>query len=411
MWSNWSGGQRCRPRATDRPLDEAGVVAAVHRAARRGLRIRPVGAGRSWSAVAVTDEIHLDCSALTGVVALRGDRVRVRAGATVAEVLAALAAEGRTLAAVPAAVDVTVAGAVGTGSHGSGSAAGSLSSLVTGVRLVQGRGEVRRVEGAELDAVRCGLGALGVLTEVDLAVVAATPLAASEELRPLAEAIDDEVLDRHHWVELDVFPDGQALVRHADPAGEPGAPAGRGEAVRAAAVGSAQALGRAVARLAPGLQRSASRWSGSITGPAHEVLVARPVRAEATEWAVPRAALAAALRELDAAVGVLGLGPRLPVQVRVGAAETGWLHPACGRATAWIGVRAPRGTPPEPLFRLVGAVLGDAGGRPHWAGWHDWTAAEVGAAYPRLADFVRVRDRFDPDRRFASPELDTLLGQ
>ena len=49
----------------------------------------------------------------------------------------------------------------------------------------------------------------------------------------------------------------------------------------------------------------------------------------------------------------------MPVLVRVGAAETGWLHPAFGRATAWIAVRVRRGSDPEPLYGLVASVLGE----------------------------------------------------
>jgi len=409
MWSNWSGGQQARPRATDRPLDEAGVVAAVRRAAARGQRIRPVGAGRSWSPLAVTDEVQLDCSALTGVVAVADGRVRARAGATLAAVLAELDTRGLTLDAVPAALDVTVAGAVTTGTHGSGAGTGSLSAAVTGVRLVDGTATVRSIEGPALDGARCGLGVLGVLTEVDLAVVPAVTLAAREELVPLAEVLACGVLDAHRWVELVVFGDRQVLVRRADPVtgGDVTAPA-RGDTVRAAAVGSAQALARAVPRLAPALQRSTGRWSGSVTGPAHRVLAGgRAVREERTEWALPRPALEPVLRELDAAAAALGVGPRPPLLVRVGPAETGWLHPAHGRATAWVGLRVPA---EHGLFRLVSSVLGAAGGRPHWAARHDWAATDVEVAYPRLPDFRRLRARLDPDRRFAGPVLDALLG-
>ena len=75
-----------------------------------------------------------------------------------------------------------------------------------------------------------------------------------------------------------------------------------------------------------------------------------------------------------------------------------------------MAVRSPRGVDPDPLFALVGAVLGGAGGRPHWGTRHDWTAAEVALAYPHLPDFLRVRDRLDPDRRLTNPHLDELLG-
>jgi L-gulonolactone oxidase len=423
VWTNWSGGQQSRPRATDRPLDEAGVVAAVLRAADRGQRIRPVGARWSWSPLAVTEEVQLDISALTGVVGLEADQVRVRAGEKLQDLLPELARHGLTLAAVPRGDGVTVAGAVSTGTHGSGARVGSMSSLVRAVRLVDGTGTLRRIDGPDLDAVRTGLGALGVLTEVDLEVVPDRPLAACEQLRPLAELLEEGVLDEHHWTELEAFADGHALVRWADPvepAATPEAVAaavterragGRVAVVGSAAAGSVQALGRVVPRLAPALRRSASRWSGSTTGPAHRVLVVeRPVRAEVSEWAVPRGALARALRELDAATAARGVASRMPVLIRTGAAETGWLHPAHDRATAWVAVRVRRGTDPEPLFGLVASVLGDVGGRPHWGARHDWTAVDVDAAYPRAADFRRVRDRLDPDRRFATPYVEALLG-
>jgi L-gulonolactone oxidase len=417
VWTNWSGGQQSRPRATDRPLDEAGVVAAVLRAADRGRRIRPAGAHWSWSPLAVTDEGQLDTSALTGVVAFGPDSVRVRAGEKLHDLLTELSGRGLTLAAVPRGDGVTVGGAVSTGTHGSGPATGSVSSLVRAVRLIDGTGKLRLVDGPDLDAVRTGLGALGVLTEVDLAVVPERTLAACEQLSPLTELLHDGFLDEHHWTELELFPDGLALARWADPVDVAEETGGKGVAGRAAAVGSAaaagsaQALSRVVPRLAPALRRSASRWSGSTTGPAHRVLVAeRPVRAEVSEWALPRDVLGHALRELQAAIAARGAVARMPMLVRTGAAETGWLHPAYDRPTAWVAVRVRRGSDPDPLFGLVASVLGDAGGRPHWATRHDWTAVDVDAAYPRAADFRRVRDRLDPDRRFANPHLEAVLG-
>lgn len=413
MWTNWSGGQQSRPGRIDRPLDEAGVVAAVQRSADRGLRLRPVGAGHSWSPLAVTADVQVDCSALTGVVAVDGDRVRVRAGATLAQLFTVLAAHGRTLAVVPDTDAITVAGAIGTGTHGSGASVGSLSAQVTAVRLVDGRGEVRRVDSTALDAVRTGLGVLGVLTEVELRTVAAGLLTVREEPGNPSELLaENGVLGTHLWAEVMLhLPSGEALVRWGDPVPRGSAPAPpRRDLVRAAAVGSAEALGRMVSRLAPALWRTA-RWGGPAVGPAYRLLLdPRPQRAESAEWALPREAIGSAVRELAAATADRGLEPRSPVVVRVGPAETGWLHPAYGRSTAWVAVRAHRGSDTGPLFELVGSVLGAAGGRPHWAGRHAWTAAEVGSAYPRLAEFNAVRDLLDPDRRFGNEHLDALLG-
>src|SRR5882757_5689673 len=198
MWTNWSGGQQCRPSATVRPLDEAGVRAAVQRAARRGVRVRPVGAGHSFSPLAATDDILLDLSALTGLVRVSEGpqaRVRVRAGTTLAGLNVALAQRGLALATLADVDTPTVAGAVATGTHGSTSRSGALSAQVTGMRMVQGSGAAVEVTGADLDAARIGLGALGVVTEVELAVRPELVLRASQARLPLDDVLRPDYLD------------------------------------------------------------------------------------------------------------------------------------------------------------------------------------------------------------------------
>lgn len=425
MWANWSGGQHGHPVATVRPLDEAGVRAAVRRAADRGLRIRPVGAGHSFSPLAVTDEVALELSAFTGVVNVTDRRVRVRAGTTLAQLNHELDARNLSLASFGDVDSPTVAGAVATGMHGSFAGTGSLSSQVLGVRLIDGTGKAVEVGADELDAVRTGLGAIGVVTEVELAVRPRYLMRLVQDRVPLDEALAPEFLDGHAWAEFWVFPYAEdALTRYADEVAE-AAPQTRAETVRSlerrlvrsAAVGGGVALGRTVPKLVPRINRAATRFApagtpaGEHTDLAHRVLLAKPVvRWEESEWALPRTALADGVRALLAAISGSGLDVGFPLEVRVGPAESGWLHPAYGRDTAWIAVHTAHGSDPEPLSRLAADVLGAHGGRPNWAKRHPWTHDEVAAAYPKLGDFTAVRNHHDPDRVFASPHLTELLG-
>ncbi len=409
--------------ATVRPLDEAGVRAAVRRAAESGTRVRPVGAGHSYSPLAVTDEVALELSALTGVVACDGERIRVRAGTTLAQLHAELAGRDLSLACAADIDTPTVAGAVATGMHGSHPAVGSLSAQVTGMRLVDGTGTAVEVGAAGLDAARTALGAIGVVTEVELAVRPWYSLRLTQARAPLDEALSPEFLDGHAWSEFWVFPyTGEALTRFGDEVDEQPMPSRAQTAwslerrlVRSAAVGGGLALGRTMPRLVPTINRAAIRFSGSaalaeVTDLAHRALLAPPVvRWEESEWALPRAALADGVRDLLAAITADGLDVGFPLEVRVGPAETGWLHPAYGRDTGWVAVHTAAGADPEPLSRLAAAVLGAHGGRPNWAKRHPWTHAEVAAAYPRLADFATVRAGYDPNRVFASPYLDAVL--
>ena len=202
-------------------MDEAGVVSAVRRAAERGLRVRAIGAGHSFAPLALTDDVAVDLSALTGLVAIGSERVRVRAGTPLGVLHRELAEHDRELGVV-AELDVpTVAGAVSTGAHGGGAQLGSLSALVTGARLVDGSGSVREVPAADLDAVRTSLGALGVITELDLAIRPAYPLRVHRSTRSLDDALSDDYLDGHRIAEFAVYPYADKVVaRWADPVGE-----------------------------------------------------------------------------------------------------------------------------------------------------------------------------------------------
>ncbi|MDL5154900.1 D-arabinono-1,4-lactone oxidase [Actinomycetospora termitidis] len=423
MWTNWSGGQRCRPVATARPLDEAGVAGVIRRAAQRGQTVRPVGAGHGFSDLAVTDGVHLDCSAfsgITGVSATAGGSaatVRVRGGTTVGELQEALAERGLAL---PVPLDVgapTLGGALAVGAHGSASTVGSIAEQVIALRLVDGRGEVRDVPRADLDAARTALGALGVVLDAELLVVPAAPITVTRAQRPVDEVLDPAFWEAHDLAEAALFPSsGTALARWAGAA--EGEEPERGVGVTSAgatgrtALGGAVVVERALPRLAPSLNRVVSRLARTVsaTGAGHRVLSDPPaVRYEQAEWAVPRELLVPSLRDLLPRLAD-GLETGLPVRMRVGPAERGWLHPAYGRDTGWVAVRIPRGTDPGPVLARTAAVLRAHGGRPHWGTRHDFDAVDVAAAYPRSADFGRVRDDYDPDRVFTNPALSRLLG-
>ena len=420
------------PRPTARPLDEAGVAGVVRHAAERGQTVRPLGSGHGFSDLAVTDGVHLETSAFSGITGVTADRtghatVRVRGGTTLFELQEGLTERGLAL---PVPLDVaapTVGGALAVGAHGSAAHRGSLSGQVLALRLVDGRGRVRDVPRADLDAARTSLGALGVVVDVELAVVPAAPV--TVHARPAAgrrgprPGLLGGPRPRRGRA-LPVLDDrARPLGRDRTPGGRrrrPGQPEDdeRGVGVASAgatgrtALGGAVVVERALPRLAPSLNRVVSRLARTVsaTGAGHRVLSdPPPVRFEQSEWAVPRERLVEATRALLAALAE-GLETGLPVRMRVGPAETGWLHPAYGRDTGWVAVRVPRGTDPGPLLARTATLMRAHGGRPHWATRHDFDAVDVAAAYPRLADFHRVRDDYDPDRVFTNPALARLLG-
>ena len=138
--------------------------------------IRPVGTGHSWTGLCTTDGVQIDVSALTGIRVVDRDRKRVavKAGTTIFELGEALWEEGFSLKN-QGDIDVpTIAGALSTGTHGSGIELGILASSVRRVRLVNGHAELVDITEDDPDALHAAqvsLGMLGIIVEVELEVV------------------------------------------------------------------------------------------------------------------------------------------------------------------------------------------------------------------------------------------------
>ncbi|HTF10454.1 MAG TPA: FAD-binding protein, partial [Asanoa sp.] len=191
-WRNWAGNQQTAARVA-RPGSTDELAEIIKGSA--GDRVKPVGSGHSFTDIAVTDGIRLDITGLPGPVDVDREqrRVTVPAGMTLATLNALLATHGLALPNLGDIDAQTIAGAISTGTHGTGAAYGCLSTFVVGLTLVTGTGDVLRCDaGTEPEvfaAARVGLGALGVLTEVTLQCVDAFTLRAHERPGRLADVL------------------------------------------------------------------------------------------------------------------------------------------------------------------------------------------------------------------------------
>jgi FAD/FMN-containing dehydrogenase len=190
-WANWSGTETSKLARVATPGSEAEVVDEISRARANGLRVKAIGAGHSFTGVAVTDGVQLRLGALTGVTSIDSTRgeATVRAGTPLHVLNEELAAFG---CALPNLGDIdrqSLAGAIGTGTHGTGLRLTGLAAGVRALRLVLADGSVVDCsptrEPELFQAARLGLGALGVVTEITVAVVPAFLLHAVE--RPEAQ--------------------------------------------------------------------------------------------------------------------------------------------------------------------------------------------------------------------------------
>ena len=407
------------------PRDAEEVAAAVRDAGRDGLPVRMAGSGHSFTAAAVTDGVLLHPTRLTGVLGIAGDRVTVRAGTRLRELSRRLAEHGLALENLGD-VDVqTVAGAVATGTHGTGARYGGLATQVTGLELVLADGSVRS-DPDLVPAATVGLGAFGIVTAVTLRCVPAYALRAVESAERLEDLLErwPTLPDETDHVEFYWWPhtrDAQLKANTRVPLAEL-APLPRwralveDELVANALFGAQCRLGRRVPALVPPTNRLATRLLGTrtYTDLAHRVFAhPRRVRFHESEWAVPRTAVPAILTELDATIRRRGWRVSFPVEVRVAAADDRWLSTAYGRDVAYVAAHRYVAEPHEDYLAafadVVHAVAGTAA-RPHWGKLHRLAAADLAPRYPRFADAVALRRRLDPEGRFTNPYTRRVLG-
>jgi L-gulono-1,4-lactone dehydrogenase len=390
-------------------------------------RLKIAGSGHSFSPIACTDGRLVDLSGYRRLVSADLDigLVTVQAGMTLAELGEQLAALGLAMPNLGDVTYQTVAGAVSTGTHGTGIRLGNLSTSIAGLRLITGDGSILDCSPASNPEVfgpaRIGLGALGVISTITLRTVPAFTLHAVEEpmrMDRLLAGLDDLVDGNDHF-EFFWFPGTEyALAKRNNRAEGRARPRGRIGAwvddivLSNAALGLTCRAARAWPPAARVLREVVPRLGRTEYSDASHRVFASPrlVRFTELEYAVPRAAFAEAFDRLRRLAREFGPRAFFPWECRFVAGDDIALSPAYGRDSAYIAVQLYRGIPYERFYRDVERVFDDYGGRPHWGKLHFQTAGTLRERYPRWADFQAARKLTDPHGLFTNDHLVGVLG-
>jgi len=406
------------------------VQRAVLAATQHGLRVKAVGAGHSFTEIAVAPDVLLELDDLQGLVSVdeaRG-RVTLLAGTRLHRIPGLLAPFGLAMENLGDIDRQSISGAISTGTHGTGSGFGGIAAQVVGATLITAAGEFLHADETQnaelLPAVALGLGALGILVEVTLQCVPAFVMHAVDAPAPLddvLESVHERVAAADHF-EFYWFPHTdvaltkttqrlpESAVRHPLPT------VGRwiDETLLSNGVYRAVcAAGVALPAITPSFSRLAVKLTGDreYTDLSHRVLTqSRTVRFREMEYALPRDEVVPVFRAVQALIVKRGWRIEFPIEVRFAAADDRWLSTAHGRESAYIAVHRYWRHDPKEYFDAVEQICLAHDGRPHWGKLHSLDAARLRTRYPRFDDFVALRDRLDPERRFGNRYLERVLG-
>ena len=200
---NWARTSSFRPTEYLAPTSKDALKELLKNAQAQKKKIRMRGTGHSWSDICHTDSICLDLRSYPVTCELIADSnmVRCSGGLKLKELNSYLNQNNRALSILGSVSEQTVAGAMSTGTHGSGKGYPILSQQIRRLRLLTVDGTERwlsRDKDPDLfSAALVGLGCLGVITEVELACEPAF------FLEEIAEPISVEALPNQLFADLE----------------------------------------------------------------------------------------------------------------------------------------------------------------------------------------------------------------
>lgn len=393
VWSNWSGSLQFTPQRIETPTNEKALAELVRRAAAEGRTVRVVGAGHSATPLVETDDVLVALDNFQGLEShdTAAGEATLRAGTTLEDAGDALREVGLMMHNLGDVATQTVAGAIATGTHGTGRNMQNLTIMLVGGRMVTAAGDVvnfsLEADPDFLPAARLALGVLGIMTAVRLRLMPAYKLQRREWCTHISDCMAhlDELIAEYRNFDFYWYPrTDEAKLRTLDLPG----------------------------RLADDLPYADLvlddvGWASEII-PKHSHI---PRKFDEMEYALPAAAGPECFMEVRQRVKQTwrqSVGWRL--LYRTIAPDDTYLSTAYGRETVTISLHQNASLPFWDYFKAIEPIFRAYDGRPHWAKKHTLRAAELRPLYPIWDRFLQVRQRMDPDGVFLNPYLRELLG-
>ncbi|MFN8473968.1 MAG: FAD-binding protein [Anaerolineae bacterium] len=413
---NWAGNLTYSAARLHQPTSVEQVQVIV----KNSRRVKALGSRHSFNSIADTPDDLISLEHLNGVVALDPENgtVTAEAGMKYGDLAVYLDQVGYALHNMASLPHISLAGACATATHGSGDKNGNLATAVAAMEIVTGEGELVTLSaehaGETFQGAVVGLGALGVVTKVTLNIVPTfTVRQEVYENLPQANLEDhfDAITSSAYSVSL--FTDWQKdrvnllWLKRLVTEDTPGEIAPEMFGARLAAVDRHPIVELSAENCTPQM---------GIPGPWHERLPHfrmgfTPSNGEElqTEYFVPRQNAVAAIGAVTALRD--RLAPLLQIsEIRTIAPDSLWMSPCYQQPCValhftwwkdWAAV--------EPFLPELEEALAPFEARPHWGKLFAMAPARVQALYPKLPDFRRLAQSFDPEGKFRNAFLDAYI--
>lgn len=416
-WNNWSGYQKAQPEHILKPQN----IEQLQQLVREQQKIRVVGAGHSFTPLVCTDATLLSLDHIAGVDSVNTElsQASIWSGTRLFNLDQYLQPVNQSLMQQGDIDQQSLAGAVSTGTHGTGVDLHCISAYVEAFELLTASGEILRCNAQEnkdiFDAGRVSLGSLGILTKITMQNKPRYKLKEHVELCSVEDFIAniEDWKTQHRHIECFAFSHAkQLMLKTLDVTDEEIQPRKESWPSEDALLTMCCELIRKFPALNPQLQKllgvfvkptSCVDWSSQIFP------TVRETKFNEMEYQVPAELGVGCLKEVLAALKHAKSPTFFPVEFRFVKGDDIWLSPFYQRDSISISIHQYYKQNPRLLFDVIEPILQRYQGRPHWGKMHSMRSTQLKLLYPKWHDFMDIRDRLDPSYKFLNPYLESLF--
>lgn len=431
-WKNWSGSVTARPELICYPCSPEQMRAIVIRAEKEYKNIRVVGSGHSFTPLAATDGLLMSLDNYQGITGIqkypeRDPIVSVKAGTKLSILNDLLFERGYALENLGDVAYQALAGAICTGTHGTGKFLGNLSTQVVYLKFINGLGEMIECSldnNPELfKAAQVSLGALGIIFEVGLRVLPAYKLKLEVEKRTLDDVVffsKDHHLAHNRHFEFFWFPYTEKVLSKKMNISEGAISKTKLQPFKEIVLenGVFWLLSEAcrwlpwsfVCKWVSQLSAAAAPTEQRIDWSHRIFATKRLVKFVEMEYAVPFSNLHETIASINRYLYSKQPRVNFPIECRVVDSDDIWLSPSYGDRRAYIAVHMYKGMPYTEYFENLEKIFLENKGRPHWGKMHSLNSEVLSKKYPKWNDFLRIREQMDPKGIFLNLHLKKILG-
>lgn len=425
---NWAGNVEINPTTIAYPKTESEIQNLVSKAVNENAKIRVIGSGHSFTALCQTKQILVSLDEYQGLVSVNKEKnqATVKGGTKLSTLGEILFKEGLAMENLGDIDAQSIAGTISTGTHGTGTSFGTISTQVIKIKLINGKGEIQvcsPTQNPELfKASQVSLGALGIIIEITLQCVPSYKLLIDnnkESLQTVLSSIDERNTQNRNF-EYYWFPYTNTTWTKTTNIAESGEPDKDNILNYLSELLLENYSFKALcefARIFPSKNKLVSQIIAQSAPTmkklslSHKVYATmRLVKFTEMEYNVPAEAYQDVMKEIIKVVNSGKFAIHFPIENRWVKKDDIFMSPAYERDSAYIACHVYNKKDNSAYFKALEDIFRAYGGRPHWGKMNSITQKDVVDLYPKFAKFNKIRNEQDPDKIFTNAYLEKLIG-